>query len=119
MFVTKNEIDFQEMIYQHKKHNAYTSHNIERIIKTYNTRISNPISIDPNQANQIVSFFTRNENAEVQFVKQREKRWKNEWRCISQSIANLYKMEQSNKQQKISINNQNLSKCKSKSFYIL
>ena len=74
MFITKNGIDFQEMIYQCKKHNAHTSHNIERIIKIYNTRISDPTSINPNQANQIVSFFTRNENAKVQFVKQREKR---------------------------------------------
>ncbi|CAB4488254.1 unnamed protein product [Rhizophagus irregularis] len=29
IFVTKNGIDFQEMIYRCEKHNAYTSHNIE------------------------------------------------------------------------------------------
>ncbi|CAB5374015.1 unnamed protein product [Rhizophagus irregularis] len=74
IFVTKNRIDFQEMIYRHEKHNAYTSRNIERTIKTNNTRIINSTSINPNQANHIVSFFTKNENAEMWFIKQREKR---------------------------------------------
>jgi hypothetical protein len=114
MFATKNGINFQEMIYQREKHNAYTSRNIERTVRTNNTRIINSTSINPNQANRIVSFFTRNENAEMRFVKQREKRWKNERKFISQSIANLYKKEQSNKRQKILSSNQNLSKFKLK-----
>ncbi|CAG8760362.1 12856_t:CDS:2, partial [Rhizophagus irregularis] len=84
IFVTKNRIDFQEMIYRREKHNAYTSRNIERTIKTNNTRIINSTSINPNQANHIVSFFTKNENAEMR-----------------QSIANFYEKEQSNKRQKI------------------
>lgn len=112
IFVTKNGIDFQEMVYRRKKHNAYTSRNIERTIKTNNTRIINSTSINPNQANHIVSFFTKNENAEMRFVKQREKRWKNERKFISQSIADIYKSEQSDKRQKILFSNQNLSKFK-------
>ncbi|PKC01861.1 hypothetical protein RhiirA5_504384 [Rhizophagus irregularis] len=48
IFVTKNGIDFQEMIYRYEKH-----HNIERTIKTNNTRIINSTSINPNQANHI------------------------------------------------------------------
>ena len=114
MFATKNEIDFQEMIYRREKHNAYTSRNIERTIKTNNIRIINSISINSNQANRIVSFFTKNENAGMRFIKQREKRWKNERKFISQSIANLYEKEQSNKRRKILPSNQNLSKFKLK-----
>ncbi len=53
------------MVYQREKHNAYNSHNIERTIKTNNTKISNSNLIKPNQANRIVSFFTKNENAEM------------------------------------------------------
>ncbi|POG58716.1 hypothetical protein GLOIN_2v1789992 [Rhizophagus irregularis DAOM 181602=DAOM 197198] len=93
IFVTKNRIDFQEMIYRREKHNAYTSRNIERTIKTNNTRIINSTSINPNQANHIVSFFTKNENAEMR-----------------QSIANFYEKEQSNKRQKILSSNRNLIK---------
>ncbi|POG81189.1 hypothetical protein GLOIN_2v1471121 [Rhizophagus irregularis DAOM 181602=DAOM 197198] len=65
IFVTKNGIDIQEMVYQREKHNAYTSRNIEWTIKTNNTRIINSDLINPNQANHIVSFFTKNENAEM------------------------------------------------------
>ncbi|GES86655.1 hypothetical protein GLOIN_2v1789992 [Rhizophagus clarus] len=70
IFVTKNGIDIQEMIYQCEKHNVYTSRNIERAIKTNNTRIINSTSINSNQANHIVSFFTKNENTEMRFIKQ-------------------------------------------------
>src|SRR5688572_16887305 len=112
MFVTENGIDFQEMIYQREKHNAYNSRNIERTIKTNNIRTSNSDSIKPNQANHIVSFFTKNENAEMRFVKQREKRWKNNRKTMSQSFINFYEKEQSSKWQKFSTNDQNLSKCK-------
>ena len=114
IFVTKNGIDIQEMVYRREKHNAYTSRNIERTIKTNNTRIINSDLINPNQANHIVSFFTKNENAEMRFVKQREKRWKNERKLVSQSIANIYKSKLSYKKQKILSSNQSLSKFKLK-----
>ena len=48
MFATKDEINFQEMIYQCEKHNAYTFRNIEWTIKTDNTRIIDSTSINPN-----------------------------------------------------------------------
>lgn len=98
------------MIYQHEKHNAYNSRNIERTIKTNNTRISNSDLIKPNQANHIVSFFTKNENAEMRIIKQCEKKWKNNRKTMSQSLVNFYEKEQLLKRQKISINNQNSSK---------
>ena len=77
--------------------NAYNSRNIERTIKTNNSRTSNSDSIKPNQANRIVSYFTKNEKAEMRFIKQREKRWKNEQKIISQSFVNIYEKEQSKK----------------------
>ncbi|GET65376.1 hypothetical protein GLOIN_2v1789992 [Rhizophagus irregularis DAOM 181602=DAOM 197198] len=93
IFVTKNGIDIQEMVYQREKHNAYTSRNIEWTIKTNNTRIINSDLINPNQANHI-----------------QEKRWKNERKLVSQSIANIYKSKLSDKKQKILSSNQSLIK---------
>ncbi|CAG8685879.1 11340_t:CDS:2, partial [Rhizophagus irregularis] len=39
ILVTENVIDFQEMVYQREKHNAYNSRNIERTIKTNSTKL--------------------------------------------------------------------------------
>ncbi|CAG8472868.1 12759_t:CDS:10, partial [Racocetra persica] len=110
IFATKNRINFQEMIYQHEKHNAYTFRNIEQTAKTNNTRIINLTSINPNKTSYIVLLFTKNANAKMRFIKQREKRWKNDQKVISQSIANLYKKKQLNKQQKtLFIKNTNIN----------
>ncbi|CAG8588688.1 43351_t:CDS:2 [Gigaspora margarita] len=73
IFVTKNKINYQEMIYQYEKHNAYTSHNIKWTAKTNSTRTINLTSINSNQASHIVSLFTKNTNTKMQFIKQREK----------------------------------------------
>ncbi|UZO06392.1 uncharacterized protein OCT59_026717 [Rhizophagus irregularis] len=108
ILVTENVIDFQEMVYQREKHNAYNSRNIERTIKTNSTKLCKSGLIKPNQANHIVSFFSKNENAEMRIVKQREKRWKNERKTMSQSLATFYEKGQSKKRQKILIDNKNL-----------
>ncbi|RGB21825.1 hypothetical protein C1646_777185 [Rhizophagus diaphanus] len=96
------------MVYQCEKHNAYNSRNFERTIKTNSTKLCKSGLIKPNQANHIILFFSKNENAEMRIVKQREKRWKNEQKTISQSLATFYKKGQSKKRQKILIDNKNL-----------
>ncbi|CAG8787897.1 10861_t:CDS:2, partial [Racocetra fulgida] len=50
IFATKNNNNFQGIIYQCEKHNAYTSRNIEQTVKTNNIRIINLTSINLNKA---------------------------------------------------------------------
>ena len=95
------------MLQQWQKHEAYSSKPLERKFRTVGSnssiRIDAPATIQPNKASHFVSYFTKNENPEQRFVTQREKRWKENRRNVSITLAQLHAEElvQPKKKQKL------------------
>ncbi|RHZ76823.1 hypothetical protein Glove_189g28 [Diversispora epigaea] len=88
-YVRNNGLDYNFLIAERKKHDAYNSRPILRQLKTLNTRNSdNENSIQPNIASQMVSHFANNNSREQNFVSQRENRWKSSHQSMAESLAN-------------------------------
>ena len=95
-YLSFNKLDFEFLYNQWKFHEAYCSKPLERQFKIIgaNSRISEGSStIQPNMASHFVAFFTKNENPEQRFVTQREKRWKDNWKNIAMTLAQLHVQE--------------------------
>ncbi|PKK68186.1 hypothetical protein RhiirC2_782575 [Rhizophagus irregularis] len=61
----------------------------QQIISTLN----NTTRIFHHMASHIISHFTNNNNSEMRFIKQREKRWKENWKTMTANLANLQQNE--------------------------
>jgi hypothetical protein len=80
------------MIALRKKHEAYNSKKIERQYRA--RKIGHEKNtINPNKASHIISYFTNNDDPMTRHIKQREKRWKENWKYMTNSIANLQQSE--------------------------
>ncbi|EXX64292.1 hypothetical protein RirG_144140 [Rhizophagus irregularis DAOM 197198w] len=65
----------------------------------------NTNTINSNRVSHIISHFTNNDNLTVRFIKQREKRWKENWKVITANIASLHKFELSRQRQTDKVTN--------------
>ncbi|CAG8482591.1 20162_t:CDS:2, partial [Racocetra fulgida] len=74
----ENNLDFELLLQQRQRHEAYTSRSLEQKlnIKSVSTKfnINTTMTIHLNKASHIVAYFSKNENPEEKSVKQREKR---------------------------------------------
>ena len=96
-------MDFEILLQQRQKHEAYTLKLFERKFKLVSTRPDTLTTIQPNKASHFVAYFTKNENPEQRFITQREKRWKENHRNISTTLAQIHSEEfkiQSRKKEK-------------------
>ncbi|RIA87275.1 hypothetical protein C1645_740237 [Glomus cerebriforme] len=91
-FSLENYLDFEILLQQWQRHEAYTSKPLERKFKPVSTR-SNSSAIQPNKASHFIAYFTKNENPEQRFVTQREKRWKENRKKVSITLAQLHTEE--------------------------
>ncbi|RIB05663.1 hypothetical protein C2G38_2219046 [Gigaspora rosea] len=67
---SENNLDFELLLQQRQRHEAYTSRPLERKfnIKSVSTKFT--MTIHPNKASHIVAYFSNNENPEQRLVKQ-------------------------------------------------
>lgn len=86
-------MDFEILLQQRQRHDAYTSKLLERKFKLVSARSDNLATIQPNKASHFVAYFTKNENPEQRFITQREKRWKENRRNISTTLAQIHSEE--------------------------
>ncbi|CAG8773388.1 24789_t:CDS:2, partial [Gigaspora rosea] len=87
-----NNLDFELLLQQRQRHEAYTSRLLERKfnIKSVSTKFNiNTMTIYPNKASHIVEYFSNNENPEQRSVKQHEKRWKEAHKNIMYFFPNI------------------------------
>ncbi|CAB4434731.1 unnamed protein product [Rhizophagus irregularis] len=87
------ELDYSTMIALRKRHEAYNSRPVERQNHTHAISHEQTNTINPNKASHIISHFTNNDNPEMRFIKQREKRWKENWKTMTANLANLQQNE--------------------------
>ncbi|CAB5362365.1 unnamed protein product [Rhizophagus irregularis] len=90
---SENNLDFEILLQQRQRHEAYTSKPLERRFRTVSKRPDTSANIQPNKASHFVAYFTKNENPEQRFVTQREKRWKENRRNVSITLAQLHAEE--------------------------
>ncbi|RGB37932.1 hypothetical protein C1646_756356 [Rhizophagus diaphanus] len=64
-------------------------------------------TINPNKASHIISYLTNNNDPAMRFIKQREKRWKENWKAMTANLASLHKFELSRQRQTDKITNKN------------
>ena len=98
-----DSLNFKSLIDQRISHEAYCSKPLERKFNTSSSSSSNITnSIMPNRASHFVSFFSKNKNPDQCFVTQREKRWKENRKNISLTLAQLHleELEKSKEKQK-------------------
>ncbi|RHZ54541.1 hypothetical protein Glove_426g101 [Diversispora epigaea] len=82
-------LNYDFLIKQREKHEAYNSRPILRKLRTSNFQNSNSEnSIQPNKASHIVAYFANNNDRDQNFIKQRENRWKHNHQKIAMSLAN-------------------------------
>ena len=86
-------MDFEILLQQRQRHEAYTSKLLERKFKLVSTRPDTLTTIQPNKASHFVVYFTKNENPEQRFITQREKRWKENRRNILTTLAQIHSEE--------------------------
>ena len=86
-------MDFEILLQQRQRHEAYSSKLLERKFKLVSTRPDTLATIQPNKASHFVAYFTKNENPEQRFITQREKRWKENRKKVSTTLANLHTEE--------------------------
>ena len=90
-FLLGDNLNFESLILQRTRHEAYCSKPLERKIKKSSSSGSNSSnSIMPNRASNLVSFFSKNEDPHQRFVTQREKRWKENRNNVSLTLAQLH-----------------------------
>ena len=78
------------MITLRRRHEAYNSKPIERQNHTHIIDYENQTNnINSNKVSQIISYFTNNDDPSTRFIKQREKRWKENWKLMTTNLANL------------------------------
>jgi len=107
----ENDFDLEPLLNQRKLHDAYCSKPLERKFKLKPSNSSNPNisnSIQPNKASHIIAYFTKNEDPEQRFIKQREKRWKENRKNISLTLAQLHAEEIRKSKQKQKSNKRNI-----------
>ncbi|RHZ80578.1 hypothetical protein Glove_134g160 [Diversispora epigaea] len=84
-----NGFNYNFLIEEREKHDAYNSCPILRQLRTSKFQNSNSEnSIQPNKASHIVTYFVNNDNRNQNFIKQRENRWKYNHQTMVTSIAN-------------------------------
>ncbi|CAG8591405.1 21300_t:CDS:2, partial [Gigaspora rosea] len=91
----ESSLDLEILLQQRQRYEAYTSRPLERKIKMSSARFNPDITmtIHPNKASHIVAYFSKNENPNLRLVKQREKRWKENHRNISNALAQIHAKE--------------------------
>ncbi|CAG8849142.1 20566_t:CDS:2, partial [Gigaspora margarita] len=95
-YLLESALNFKSLFDQCQLHNAYCSKPLERKFKSKassSTRVGIMNSISSNKASHLVAYFTKNENPEQQFVKQKEKRWKENRKNMSLTLAQLHSEE--------------------------
>ncbi|PKY29498.1 hypothetical protein RhiirB3_446145, partial [Rhizophagus irregularis] len=93
------ELNYSVMIALRKHHEAYNSRPIERQNRAHIIGYEKENTINPNKASHIISHLTNNDDPEIRFVKQREKRWKENWKTMTANLANLQQFELSRQKQ--------------------
>ena len=81
------------MIALRKHHEAYNSKSVERQNRAHVISHENTNTINPNKASHMISYLTNNDDPEMRFIKQREKRWKENWKIMTTNLANLQQHE--------------------------
>lgn len=92
-YFPENIFEFEALLNQCKLHDAYCSKLLEwkfKIKASNSIRLNASNSIQPNKASYFIAYFTKNENPEQWFIKQREKRWKENHKNISLILAQLH-----------------------------
>ncbi|CAB4433755.1 unnamed protein product [Rhizophagus irregularis] len=89
----EDNLNFEILLQQRQRHEAYTSKPLERKFKTVSTKTSAIATIQLNKASHFVAYFTKNENPEQRFVTQREKRWKETRKKMSITLAQFHAEE--------------------------
>jgi hypothetical protein len=110
-YFPENTFEFEALLNQRKSHDAYCSKPLERKFKikaSNSIRLDASNSIQPNKASHFVAYFTKNENPEQRFIKQREKRWKENRKNISLTLAQLHTEEIKKSRQKQKSNKRNI-----------
>ncbi|PKY32355.1 hypothetical protein RhiirB3_450483 [Rhizophagus irregularis] len=75
--ILQDGLDFNLLIKERERHDAYNSHSILRRFKTSSSQITtNQNAIQPNKASHILSYFVKNDYQEERFILQRTNRWK-------------------------------------------
>ncbi|CAG8853002.1 34734_t:CDS:2, partial [Gigaspora margarita] len=67
---SEDSLDFEILLQQQQRHEAYTSRSLERKFKMPSARFNTTMTIYPNKANHIVAYFSKNENPKQRLVKQ-------------------------------------------------
>ncbi|EXX73694.1 hypothetical protein RirG_058010 [Rhizophagus irregularis DAOM 197198w] len=110
-YFPENTFEFEALLNQRKSHDAYCSKPLKRKFKikaSNSIRLDASNSIQPNKASHFIAYFTKNKNPEQQFIKQREKRWKENRKNISLTLAQLYTEEIKKSRQKQKSNKRNI-----------
>jgi GTPase involved in cell partitioning and DNA repair len=81
------------MIALWRHHEAYNSRLIERQNRAHIIGQNKIDIINPNKASHIISNLINNDNPEMQFIKQREKWWKENWKTMTANLASLQQYE--------------------------
>jgi len=91
---SENNLDFKILLQQRQRYEAYTSKQLEWKFKSVSIRTNALTStIQPNKASHFVAYFTKNECPEQWFVTQREKRWKENHKNVSITLAQIHAEE--------------------------
>lgn len=85
-YVGINGLNYDFLIEERKKHDAYNSCSILRRLRTLTSSSGN--TIQPNVASHLVSYLTNNDENNQHFILQRENRWKTSRRLMAESLAN-------------------------------
>jgi hypothetical protein len=107
----EDDFDLESLLNQRKLHDAYCSKPLERKFKLKPSNSSNldmSNSVQPNKASHIIAYFTKNDDPEQRFIKQREKRWKENRKNISLTLAQLHAEEINKSRQKQKSNKRNI-----------
>jgi hypothetical protein len=82
------------MIEIRAKHEAYNSKVLERKYRGEQiAKNSDPETINPNKASHIVAHSVNNENPEMRFITQREKRWIKSRKTMTANLAQRHREE--------------------------
>jgi hypothetical protein len=87
------KLDYSIMIASRRHHEAYNSRPVERQNRVHVISHEKTNTINPNKASHMISHLTNNDNPEMRFIKQREKRWKENWKTMIANFASLQQSE--------------------------
>ncbi|CAG8586365.1 10890_t:CDS:2, partial [Racocetra fulgida] len=91
--VEHKELDYSNMIALRRCHEAYNLKPIEKQNCTHLIGYEKSRTINLNKASHLISQLINNTDPAMRFIKQREKRWKENWKTMTTNLASLQQSE--------------------------